>query len=90
MGYPSSKLSLALAFLLLLDLEQQRTVDTRQDTAKGDGGADQGVEFFVTTDGQLQVSRGDTLDLEVFGGVACEFENFGSQVFQDSGNVDGG
>lgn len=58
-----------LGLLLLLDLEQQRAVDVRQDTAKGNGGADQGVELFVTTDGELQMSGRDTLDLEVFGGV---------------------
>jgi hypothetical protein len=37
----------------LLDLEQQRTVDVWQDTTKGNGGADQSVELFVTADGEL-------------------------------------
>lgn len=99
-----------------------------QDTSEGDCGADQGVELLVTTDGKLQVAGGDTLDLEVLGGVlqnrdcvsinstvaesqaapeqaprwnaereggdsgmthACELEDFGSQVLEDSGNVDG-
>lgn len=40
-----------------------------QDTTEGDGGTNQGVELFVTTDGKLQVARCDTLDLEVLGGV---------------------
>lgn len=41
----------------------------RQDTTKGNGGADQGVELLVTTDGELEMSGGDALDLEVLGGV---------------------
>jgi hypothetical protein len=40
-----------------------------QDTTKGDGGADQGVEFFIATDGKLEVARRDSLDLEILGGV---------------------
>lgn len=88
-GYPPSILRvIGLSFLLLLNLEQQRTVDTRQHTTKGDGGANQGVQFFVTTDGKLQVSRCDTLDLEVLGRVTCKFQNFGSQVFKDSSDID--
>jgi hypothetical protein len=70
-------LRINLALLLLFDLEQQRTVDTRQDTAKRDRGPDQGVEFFVAADGELQVARCDTLDFEVLSGVACQLEDFG-------------
>lgn len=55
--------------LLLLDLEEQRTVDVWQDTTEGDGRADQSVELFVTTDGELKVAGRDALDLEVLGGV---------------------
>lgn len=40
-----------------------------QDTTKGDGGTDQGVELFVTTDGELQVAGRDTLDFEILGGI---------------------
>jgi hypothetical protein len=32
----------------------------------------------------------DTLDLEILGGVAGEFENFGSQVLEDGGDIDSG
>lgn len=60
---------LSLRLLLLLNLEQQGAVDVWKDTSKGDGGTNQGVELFVTTDGKLQVARCDTLDLEVLGGV---------------------
>jgi hypothetical protein len=41
----------------------------REDTTKGDRGADERVEFFVSADGELQVTRGDTLDFEILGGV---------------------
>lgn len=61
-----------------------------KDTAKGDGGADQGVEFLVATDGELQMAGRNALDFEVLGGVAGEFEDFGREVFEDCGQVDGG
>lgn len=60
---------LRLELLLLLNLEQESTVDVWQDTTEGDGGANQGIELFVTTDGKLQVAGGNTLDLEILGGV---------------------
>lgn len=41
----------------------------RQNTTVGNRGADQGVELFVTTDGELKMSGRDALDLEVLGGV---------------------
>ena len=59
----------AARLLLLLDLEQQGAVDVRQHAAKGDGGADQRVQLLVAANGQLQVSRRDALDFEIFGGV---------------------
>jgi len=62
----------------------------RQDTSKSDCSTDQGIEFFVTTDGELQVTGCDTFDFEIFGGVAGEFENFGCEVLEDGGDVDGG
>ena len=62
----------------------------RQHTAKGDRRADQRVEFLVATDGQLQVAGRDALDFEVFGGIAGEFEDFGGEVLEDGGDVDGG
>lgn len=41
----------------------------RQHTTKGDGGADEGIELFVTSDGQLEMAGGDALDLEILGCV---------------------
>jgi hypothetical protein len=76
--------------LLLLDLEKQSAVDVRQDTSEGDCGFDEGIEFLVTTDGELQVAWRDALDLEVLCGVSSELEDFGGEVFEDGGEVDGG
>lgn len=61
-----------------------------QYTSEGNGRADERVEFLVTADGKLQMARGDTLDLEILGGVARQFEDFGSKVLEDGGEVDGG
>jgi hypothetical protein len=41
----------------------------REYTSVCDCRADQGVELFVATDGQLEVTGSDTLDFEVLGGV---------------------
>lgn len=83
-----SELDLA-TLLLLLNLQEQCTVDAGQDTTEGDSCPDKGVQFFITTDGELEMARRDTLDLKVLGGVTCQFENFSSEVLKNSGNVDG-
>ena len=58
-------------------------MDVWDDTTAGDGGLDEGIELLVTTDGELQVARGDALDLEVLGGIACELKHLSSQVLED-------
>ena len=65
-------------------------MDVGDDAAAGDGRLDQGVQLLVTADGQLQMSRGDPLHLEVLGGVAGELEDLGGEVLEDGGAVDGG
>jgi len=60
-----------------------------QNTSKGDGGTDQGIEFFVTPDGELEMAGSDALDLEILGGVSCKLEDFGSQIFEDCSHIDG-
>lgn len=84
----TNRLCVRLLSLLLLDLQEKRAVDVRQDTTKGNGRANESIQLLVTSDGKLQVARRDTLDLEILGGVACELQNFGGQVFEDGGNVD--
>lgn len=83
-------LHLDLLALLLLDLEQKRAVDAGQDTTKGDGGTNEGVQLLVAADGQLQMTRGNTLDLEILGGVAGKFKDFGGQILEDGSYIDGG
>jgi len=77
-----------LVLLLLLDLQQQSAVDVWQDTSEGDGRADKGIEFFVSTDGELKVAGCDTLDFEILCGISCKLEDFSGQVFENGGNVD--
>ena len=76
-----------LALLLLLHLQQQRAVNVWQHTTKGNRGADKRVEFFVTTDRELQMAWRDTLDLEILGCIACKLEHFSSQVFKYGSQV---
>lgn len=35
------------------------------------------------------MAGGDTLDFKIFGGVTSKFEDFGCEVFEDSGDIDG-
>jgi hypothetical protein len=66
-------------------------VDVGQDTTGGDGGGrEQFVQFFVVADRQLDVTGGDARTFVVTGGVTGQFEDFGAQVFEDGGHVDGG
>jgi len=64
-------------------------VDVGNDPAAGNGRLDEGVQLFVTPDGQLQVAGCDSLHLEVLGGVAGQLEHLGRQVLQDGRAVDG-
>lgn len=52
-----------------------RTHDVGDHTATRDGGLDQRVQLLITTDGQLQVARRDTLHLEILGGVASQLQH---------------
>ena len=74
----------------LLDvLHDKRLVDVGNDTTTGDGGLDQGVELFITTDSQLQVAGSDPLHLQVFAGVSGELKNLSGEVFEDSRSIHG-
>lgn len=65
----SCHLSLNTLLLLLFDLQQQRAVDVWQNTSKGDSCADEGIEFFVSANGELKMAGSDTLDFEILGGI---------------------
>lgn len=81
--------STARALRLLVLLHDEGLVDVRDHTTTGDSGLDQRVELLVTSDGKKQVSRGDSLDLEILRSVTSELKNLGSQVLEDGGRVDG-
>jgi len=65
-------------------------VNVGDDTTASNGGLDEGVELLVTSDGELQVAGGDTLDLQVLGGVTGKLEDLSGQVLEDGSAVDGG
>ena len=68
-------------------VEKQRFVDVGENTAASDCRLDKCVQFFVTSDRNLQVSWGDSLFLEIFTSMACEFDHFSCEVFQDGCRV---
>lgn len=63
---------------------------THQDTTTSNDGPDEGVELFISADGQLQVSRSDTLDLEILGCVAGQLEELSSEVLENGACVHSG
>jgi hypothetical protein len=79
----------SFVLLLLLDLEEKRTIDVGKNTTEGDCRADEGVQLLVAANGELQVARRDALDLEILGGVAGQLEDFGGEVLEDGSDVDG-
>lgn len=60
------------------------------DTTTGNGCLDQGIQFFVTTNGQLQMPGGDTLDLQIFASVTCQLQYLGCEVLKNSRGVNSG
>ena len=58
-----------LVLLLLLDLQQQSTVDMGKDTSERNSRTDEGIKFFVSTNGELKVTGGNTLDFEILCGI---------------------
>lgn len=45
------------------------------------------VKFLVVSDGELKMTRDDTCLLVVTSSVASKFENFGSEVLKNSGEI---
>lgn len=65
-------------------------VDVGEDTALGNGDvAEELVQLLIVADGELEMTGDDTRLLVVAGGVASQLEDFGSQVLEDGGQVDG-
>ena len=75
--------------LLLGLLGEKNCLNVGQHSSLGDGDSGKElVQFLVVSDGQLQMSGDDSGLLVISGGITCQFENFSSQVLQDSGEVD--
>jgi len=80
-------LTLFLPFLCLV--WQQLGVDVRYNTTLGnDNVTKKFVQLFVIPDGKLQVPRHDTLLLIIASCVASQFKDLGSEIFENSGEVD--
>lgn len=73
---------------LLGCLKDECLMNVRDDTTASNGGLDQGVELFISSDGELQMSRSNSLHLKVLGGVAGQLEDLSGQVLKDSSCVD--
>ena len=71
-------------------LHNKGLVDVGDHTTASNGSLDQSVEFFVSANGELEVTRSDSLHLKVLGSVTCELEYLGGEVLKDSCGVNGG
>lgn len=80
----TTKAALKLGFLRLGRFVDQRLVDVRDHTTAGDGGLDECVKFFVSSDGKLQVARCDTLYFKILTCVTGQFEYLCREVLQNS------
>ena len=61
-----------------------------QDTTLGDCDVpEKSIQFLIVADGELEMTGDDTGLLVVTRGIAGQFEDFGSEVFEHSCEVDG-
>ena len=65
-------------------------MDVGNDTTTGNGSLDQGVELFIASDGEQQMSWCDSLDLQVLGSVTRKLKDLGGEVLEDGSAVDSG
>ena len=81
-----------LVNLLLFGLlGQEHSLDVGQDTTLSNSNTSQKfVQFFIISDGQLQVSGDDSGFLVISGSVTSQFQDFSGQVFQNGSQVDWG
>ena len=64
-------------------------MDVGDDTTAGNSSLDESVELLIASNGELQVSRCDSLHLQVLAGVARELKNLSGQVLEDGSCVYG-
>jgi hypothetical protein len=66
-------------------------VNVGENTTLGDGNVSQKlVQFLIVSDGKLEMTGNDTGLLVVASGVSSKLKDFGSEVLEDGGQVDGG
>ena len=72
-------------------LWQKDSLNVGQDASLSNGNTSQKfVELLIIPDGQLQVSGNDPGFLVVSGSIASKFQDFGSKVLHDCGEVNRG
>ena len=70
-------------------LGEKDGLDVGEDTTLGNGdAAEEFVQLFVVSDGELEMSRDDSGLLVVSGGVSGQLEDFSGEIFEDGGEVD--
>ena len=77
-----------VAHLLGGALHDESLVDVWDDTTTSNSSLDEGIELFVSSNSQLEMSWGDSLDLQVLGSVTCELQDLSGEVLEDSSTVD--
>ncbi len=63
-------------------------VDVGNDTPASNCGLDQGIKLFIPSNGQLQMSWGDTLYTQITRCIASQLKNFCTKIFAYGSHVD--
>lgn len=58
-------------------------MDVRDHTTTGDGSFNESVQFFVSSDGKLEMTRRDALHFQILTGVPSQFQYLSREVLQD-------
>ena len=56
-------------------------------TLRDDNVAEELVQLFIVSDGELQVTRDNTLLLVIASGISSKLKNFGSEIFENGSQV---
>ena len=59
------------------------------DTTAGDCGLNEGVELLVSSDCELEMSRCDSLHLQIFACIASQFQDLSSTILEDGSCIYG-
>lgn len=76
-----------LKLFRLLSLACEGFVDMWDDSSTGNGCFDECIEFFVTSDGELEMTWGDAFHFEILRCISCQFKHFCGEVLQDRGRI---